>query len=440
MSAIPNIFKPHSLKQDAAIFSKKPITILATGIQFGKTTAGALFIKMLMHRFTDPFDNFLITAPTYKILSQATLPEFLKVMAGYGTYHKVDACFKMHNGGTCWLRTGTDPNSIVGITNIRGVWGDEAGLYSLYFHENIQARASVKEAPILYSTSPYSLNWIYKDYIRPMQKGKLAEDVLIIQAKSNENPFFPEAEFDRKRKTMDPKRFNMIYGGQFDKLEGLVYSCFDEENHVITPKVLDHRTIYVAGVDWGYTNPACILVFGVTPEDGVFLVSEFYKTGKGIGDIVEHAKRLNTLYNIERFYCDPSSPANIAEFHKAKLTAIPADNDIRPGIDAAYELIASNKFHVFAGVAPNFLDEISMYHYPSEVDVTADKDVKEQLPVKQYDHSLDAFRYVVFAMHQTRGLFNKRIPKVAQQKNIDMSSHLMDDVLKRRVTQQEYDW
>lgn len=164
------IFKPHSLKQEQALFSTKPITICSTGIQWGKSTVGAMFIKKLMHTFTDSRDNFLITAPTYKIMQQATLPEFLRVMEGCGEYNKGDAVFKMHHGGTCWLRTGTDPDSVVGITNVRGVWGDEAGLFSLYFHENIQARASIKEAPIIYTTSPYSLNWIYTDYIRPKDR------------------------------------------------------------------------------------------------------------------------------------------------------------------------------------------------------------------------------------------------------------------------------
>lgn len=434
------VWRPHSEKQDQALFSGKPITIAATGIQWGKTTVGALKIKILMHKHTDPRDNFIITAPTYKIMQQATLPEFLRVMDGCGEYSKVDACFKMHNGGTCWMRTGTDANSVVGITNVRGVWGDEAGLYSLYFHENIQARASVKEAPIIYTTSPYSLNWIYSDYIRPYHKGKLHDDVAIIQARSNENPYFPDAEFQRKKATMDPRRFNMIYGGEFHKLEGLVYSCFNEDNHIVKPCELDPRTIYVAGVDWGYTNPACILVLGVTPENGVYLVSEYYQTNKTIGELVDAARRLKTAFNIERFYCDPSSPSNIAEFNKARLTALPADNDIRPGVDAAYELIASDRFHVFEGVAPHFLDEISMYHYPEKIDVTADKDVKEQLPVKQNDHSMDAFRYPVYAMHLTRGLFARRSPKVPRHKSIDTRLHVVDDMIKRGIDHDEYDW
>lgn len=117
------VFKPHSDKQDQAIFSKKKIVILATGIQFGKTTVGALRTKLAMHKHRDESDNFLITAPTYKILQQATLPEFLRVMKGLGEYSKGDAVFKMYNGGTAYFRTGTDPDSVVGITNVRHCWG-----------------------------------------------------------------------------------------------------------------------------------------------------------------------------------------------------------------------------------------------------------------------------------------------------------------------------
>ena len=433
------LFKPHSPKQDKALFSGKPITICATGIQWGKTTVGAMFIKMLMHQHTNARDNFLITAPTYKIMQQATLPEFLRVMDGYGEYSKVDACFKMHNGGTCWMRTGTDANSVVGITNVRGVWGDEAGLYSLYFHENIQARASVKEAPIIYTTSPYSMNWIYSDYIRPYIKGTLHEDAVVIQARSDENPFFPKQEFLRKKATMNPRRFNMIYGGEFHKLEGLVYECFEEDYHIVERKKLDERTIYVAGVDWGYSNPAVILVLAVTPNDGVFLVAEYYKENQTIGELVDVGVRLKRHYNIERFYCDPSSPANIVEFNRAKLTAIASDNDIRSGIDSTYELIASDRFHVFEGVAPHFVDEISMYHYPTDIDVKPDKDVKEQLPVKQFDHAMDALRYPIYAMHKTRGLFNKRTPVVGKHKTVDTRLHIVDDLLKRNIDN-DYDW
>lgn len=78
---------------------------------------------MAMHKYTAETDAFIVAAPTYKIMQQATLPEFLKVMRGFGEYHKGDAMFKMNNGGTCYMRTATDPDSVVGITNCRSIWG-----------------------------------------------------------------------------------------------------------------------------------------------------------------------------------------------------------------------------------------------------------------------------------------------------------------------------
>jgi len=431
--------RPHSEKQQRAIFSDKPIIIAATGIQFGKTTIGALRTKIAMHRFTQRDDAFIVAAPNYKIMSQATLPAFLKIMDGFGEYKEQKAEFHMYNGGICYMRTGTDPDSVVGITNVRHIWGDEAGKYSLYFHENLQARASFKEAPICYTTSPYTLNWVYKDYIRlRMKDPNSLEELELIQARSNENPYFPQKEYERKKASMDPRRFNMIYGGQFSKMEGLVYDNFNEELHICDPIIFGNDTRFIAGVDWGYTAPACIAVLALTPNDGVYLVTEFYKSGQTIGNLVDAAKRLEAIYGIERFYCDPASPANIAEFSKAGMTALPADNDIRPGVDALYELIQTDKFKVFRGKAPHFIDEISLYHYATDEDIPENKDVKERGPVKQDDHAMDAVRYPVLALKQSHN-FRKLSPKVPGSSSADLRSHKSDHLLKRKQVD-EYDW
>lgn len=439
MSTDYNVIRPHSPKQERAIFSDKRIVLAATGIQFGKTTIGATRTKIAMHRFTAQDDAFIVAAPNYKIMNQATLPAFLKIMEGYGEYKAAPAEFHMYNGGICYMRTATDPDSVVGITNVRHVWGDEAGKFPLYFHENLQARAAFKEAPICYTTSPYSMNWVYKDYIRQWHKDRSAlPDVELIQARSDENPYFPRAEFERQKKTMDPRRFNMIYGGEFHKMEGLVYDNFLEEVHVVDSRLFDEETKFIAGVDWGYTAPAAILVFAVTKNDGVFLVSEFYKSQQTIGMLIEVAQRLKTMWGIERFICDPASPANIAEFGKAGLSAIPADNDIRPGVDAFYELIQKDRFKVIRGKAPHFLDEVSLYHYPSDEDLPPDRDSKDRLPVKQSDHAMDAARYVVYALKKSHN-FRKLDPRVPGTSSADLQRHTSDHLLKRRVSN-DYDW
>ena len=407
------IFEPHSDKQQSVIFSEKPITIAATGIQYGKTLAGVIRLKVAMHEYTHPTDNFIITSPTYKIMYQSTIPVFLYWNKGVGTYDKKNECFHIKGGGKVWFRTGTDPDSVVGITNVRHILCDEAGLYSLYFWENIQARASFKEAPITIVTSPYSLNWLYRDYIRKFKAGD--EYTLgrthLCQAKSCENPYFPMAEYENKRRTMEPRRFNMMYGGNFDKAQGLVYGCFDSSKHWIDPVNLPPGTRYVAGIDWGYTHPFVIVVRAITPLGMHYQVAEFYQTQLMLNEKIDAAHRMRTMYPIEKFYADPANPDDIASFNQAGLRVVPANNDIKKGIELHWELINSGCFAMFKGNNFHTADEYEMYHYPEQKDLKPDQGEYSlgELPVDKENHALDASRYVTFGTFTTSKKPNKII-------------------------------
>jgi PBSX family phage terminase large subunit len=390
----PLKYQPHSPKQNRIIHSEKRLTIAATGIQFGKTLAGALWMMKMTHMFTDPSDNFIITSPSFPILSQSTLPPFLALMGNRGSHDKKDNCFRIKGGGTVWFRTGTNPDSVVGLTDVRAILCDEAGLYSRYFWDNIQGRSSFCKAPIRIVTSPYSLNWLYKDYIRPRQKDPdCLPHVELIQATSRENPYFPEDEYFEKQQSMDMRRFRMMYGGAFDRMEGLVYDCFDENENMCDPMPLPTGTVYYAGVDWGYTNPFALAVIAVTPSGNRFQVSEHYETQLTGEKKIEVAKQKMSVFDIKTFYCDPSSPSDIEGFCKAGLHAVAANNDIRKGVDITYELIRSRQYKVFKNACPHSMDEFETYHYPDPKDVTADKNIREQLPVKQNEHVMDAIRY-----------------------------------------------
>lgn len=404
-------FIPHSEKQERAIFSEKPIVVAASGIQWGKTRVGAIKTKMSMHTHIDPEDAFLIVAPTYKIMQQSTLPAFLRIMDGCGEYSKADALFKMSGGGICYMRTATDPDSVVGITNVRFIWGDEAGLYSLYFWENIQARAAFKEAQIVLTTSPYSLNWIYKEIIRPkMKDGNARGDCELIQAASWENPHFPKGSIERARATMDPRRFNMAFGGKWDKMEGLVYEVFDESENVCDPFALPIGTRYFAGVDWGYNHPFAMVIRALTPNGMHYQVGEVYKSGLSFGQVLEIAAQKKAVYGIERFICDPSQPGYIGEFNRNGLTATAANNDIKPGISKHQELIKSRRYKVFRGSSPFTIDEYEMYHYPGPDDLKPDDDAEDPNPVKQHDDAMDANRYVTMDLYHSASRLKPKLP------------------------------
>ncbi len=424
-------FVPHSDKQDRAIFSEARIVLCGTGIQWGKTRVGAIRMKIAMHTYRDPQDTFIVAAPNYKTMEQSTLPAFRLLMGDLweGNYSAGRAEFKMPGGGTCYFRTATDPDSVVGITDVRHIWGDEAGKFGLYFWENLQARASFRQCPIDLTTSPYALNWIFKEIIRPKSKDQSARpDVDMINATSAENPYFPAAEYERKRMTMDPRRFNAIYGGKWEKMAGLVYDCFDDIENVCEPTKLPEGTQYFGGIDWGFTAPFVLTVRAITPGNKHFQVFEFYKSGLTLAQKIEVCRQAKAVFGIKLFYCDPEDPASIQSFNEAKLPSIAADNNIKAGIDDHYELIKTRDYKIFKGTSPYTCDEYESYHYPDEDDLGPDDAQKEQKPVKQGDHAMDSARYI---SRMTRRGMDKRKPGVAEErKQEDQYARL--ERLKRR--------
>ncbi len=387
-------------------------------------------MKIMMHTYTDPLDNFIITSPTYPIFTQSTLPPFLAWMDGLGTYDRKNECFRMHRGGTCWFRTGKNPDSIVGITNVRAILCDEAGLYSLYFWENIQGRSSFSQAPIRIVTSPYSMNWLYRDFVKPIRKDPgCRPEATLIQATSKENRYFPEAEYDLKKRSMDPRRFNMMYGGEFDKMVGLVYDCFSDDENISEPFDFPAEVEFFGGIDWGYTDPFVLVIHALFANGMRFQVSETYQSQMTLPDIAELCLQKMRIWGITRFYAGPDQPGSIEYLNRMGCPTVPAINDIRVGIDILYELMKDRKFKVIAGTSPQTLDEIDTYHYPEPKDLKPDQSGKEQNPVGHNDHALDAIRYVTIMTHRTHV---KNVPKLPNMRKNISEEQKIKDLLKTR--------
>ena len=380
------VFKLHKF-QEQAFVSKRRIKVIAAGIQSGKTHTGALWIGSKAGQ-VPPNSNLIICAPTYKILTQATLPKFLQIFKHFGRYNKVDSIFTFRNGVTAYIRSLTDPNAMEGITDVEAIWLDEGGLITRYAWDNVEGRSAFRQAPIMISTTPYALNWLYHMW-EDWSKG-IRDDVEFIQFTSKDNPYFPDEEFERQRRLLDPRRFQMKYMGQFGKMEGLVYQSVNLcESHP-----LPSGTVYYAGIDWGYTNPTAISIRALTPDHLHYRVAEFYKSGLTIEEIVKICQQRQQIYNIKLFIGDPSAPANIEALNRGGVSCIPGNNDVRAGIDEQVKLFREERFFIFKDDNPLGVDEYSTYHYPEIKDYKIDEDRKEPDPVKSNDHGCDADRYV----------------------------------------------
>lgn len=197
--------------------------------------------------------------------------------------------------------------------------------------------------------------------------------------------------------------------GKWSKAEGLVYEDFDTAVHVISPDQVPSLRRYVAGVDWGFTEPGAIEVGGIDGDGRIYRVREVYQSKKTIDWWVARAKEIHGRYKVEAFACDPAEPAYIKAFRDAGLPAVEAFNDIAPGIQAVQQRLrieGDGRARLYLATDPEseadealveakkplgLIDEMDAYSWPKTVEGKSNKEV----PVDADNHAQDALRYLV---------------------------------------------
>jgi phage terminase large subunit len=140
--------------------------------------------------------------------------------------------------------------------------------------------------------------------------------------------------------------------GEWAAAEGTVWSNFDESLHVIdTPRhednTPDYKALgikdYIGSMDWGYTAPGCLSIYGRDGDKRLILVANVYRTKQQLEWWAERVSELDTEFGLTRIMCDPSRPDAIAlvndwlSKNKKPRLCEPADNKkaSSPGGDLA---------------------------------------------------------------------------------------------------------
>ena len=369
------------------------------GVQGGKTWLGAMWATMKVAEF--PAHNGLIAAPTYKILQQSTLPKFFELFPqSKAWWKKGDSEIHLPGGGIIFLRSTEEPKHIEGMT-VAWAWFDEIGQMKYDAWINVQARIATMQGDFMGTTTPYALNWLYREIYRPWKDG-LLEDTYIHQWRSVDNPYFPKAEWDRAQSTMDARTFARRYEAKFEQMEGLVYEEFDPRFHVID-ELKGTLTlgspllkIQVGGIDFGYNNPSAMLAAYITNDDHWFIVDEWYYTQKTNSEIIEKAKQWEVEHGIRFWYPDTAEPDRLEEMRRAGMYIRETSKKMDEGINSVRQLLKEKRISIVRSTCPNLLEELSTYQYAEPTG----EGTQEEKPVRnQADHALDALRYMIHS-HQ----------------------------------------
>jgi hypothetical protein len=123
----------------------------------------------------------------------------------------------------------------------------------------------------------------------------------------------------------------------------------------------------------------------VVDRDSVlWLTGEHYQRGQPLSYHARYLPREVT------WYADPSGASEIAELRVAGWVVRKGNNELRPGIMAVSGRVNAGMLKVVAGACPNLLAEAGLYRYGGEAGEKG-----SEVPEDEYNHALDALRYLV---------------------------------------------
>lgn len=206
---------------------------------------------------------------------------------------------------------------------------------------------------------------------------------------SYDNPHLPKEELDKAKQELTDDEFSQEYMADFRKLEGLVYKEFDRERHSFNKEDLTDMdfSLILAGVDFGYTNPAGVLRIAKDRDSRYWVTDEWYETKQTTETIADTVQG----YMPSRVYPDPAEPDRIEILKKKGLNCLSVSKDIVAGIGMVRQMFKQNRLFVSKS-CKNLLWELETYHYP---DKKPDRN-EEEKPVKENDHLMDSLRYAIY--------------------------------------------
>ena len=367
------------------------------GVGSGKTFAGC--VKAVGECINDGGLG-LIVSPTYPMLRDATLRTFMDVAGeAVSGFYKGEMRAVVGNGEVLF-RSADDPERLRG-PNLGWFYIDEAALCHKMTWPIVIARAREggKAGPGWITTTPKGRNWVWSEFVEKERDG-----YAIFRARTEDNPYLAGEFVDDLKASYTGAFARQELLGEFVAFEGLVYEEFDREVHMAKPPGEFVRV--VAGVDWGYSNPAVILVLAIDGDGRAYVVDEYYQRRQRIADTVAAAQRLAEVWGIEAFLCDPSEPANIAEMGNDGLPAQGADNAVTEGIQRVKARLADagdgrRRLYV-APSCVNILAEFESYCWKAQ----RTGELKDE-PEKVNDHAMDALRYAVMHIDAKRKRYTK---------------------------------
>ena len=260
------------------------------------------------------------------------------------------------------------------------------------------SRMSVEGAQFFGTTNPDNPNhWLMKDYL--MRKDDL--DMALFHFTLDDNPYLPKTYVEQLKKEYTGLWYKRFILGEWCVAEGAIYDFFDEKKHCTD--VFPEAKYYTVGIDYGTTNPAAFILFGVNPytTPKVWAIKEYYwdpvreSKQKTDAEFSADFQKFIAPYRtkIRSIYCDPSAESFQLQLRRDGILNLrDAENEVLDGIRTKARMLSSGEY-VISPSCRNYIDEFYSYSWDEKRQL-----IGEDKPIKKFDHCQDCARYVIHSI------------------------------------------
>ncbi len=308
-------------KQGAIYRTTSRYLVLVAGRRFGKTVVAlAWLISEVVNRGRGSLGYYV--AP-FRVMAKAIAWDMLLVATRELRTAKNESELTVTLVGNrkIALKGADDPETLEGVGLVAVVL-DEFGRMKLdAWQKSLRPALSDKRGRALICGKPRGHNHL-KDFYERGQDPKQPEWSSWLY-RTIDGGFVPSEDIAEAKGTLPAKVYRQEYEATFESLAGRVYEDFQRRTHVVAHDVLERRfkqgsrwqfRRIIIAVDWGFTDPGCALVMGITGMGDIAVLHEEYHRGKLVdaSGWLGIFERLVRDYGAELLVADPSCPGYIA--------------------------------------------------------------------------------------------------------------------------------
>lgn len=373
----------------------------------GKTCAGVFEVRRYAKLW--PGAIVICTEPWYPMVADVLKPEFDRQIEAAGEAGVVEwrasrKAYVYPNGSEIWLRQCDKFDALRG-PSVAAVWMDEAAQSPYEAFRILVGRMRQPGYPhvFLCTGTPRGRNWLYWTFTpgdRPEgappyigDGGQVSAE--LFRASALDNPYLSPLTRAALVQAYPPGTlaYRQEVLGEAVVFEGLVFPQFSPERHVREVPPARRFAVFAMGMDWGWTNPGCLLLAGLDEEGAMWIVEEVYAAEKPLEWWAEQVlARARTHEPCVAVWCDPSDPAGISALARLGLPARKAPNQVLPGIAQVAARFQRGELYI-SPACPNLIRQLQTYSWRQ----SRTGEIRRDEPEKVDDHAVDALRYLVSA-------------------------------------------